>query len=337
MSFIIFRRPSKRSWPFLASSALLLFVFTLFFVLRISGGYWIAALILYLLTILLSYHLWTKKYPQYSQGEYLYMNQAFLKYKRMGVKTDIDYRAFISRFKDDHNPDTKDYKYDAEDRKDENWRSYNRVVSVLESHSNLVAKLFNAESSRELTMQVFHQLIAGEQNEDIEERTLGSAENISPNEMSNYPCDGIVSPSNPLGVCYKNLSFFITEITSTVNNTVAQVGNGRKVTGLLKYNNRNVNEKQILDLFYCASVDNEAMLTLNANTAFAYLMNMLAAKSFVSHDWTACFSDKLLKQSTSAPVNHNDLKVAKNKAMTTLPVGSKSIDNLIITLATHNK
>ena len=66
-------------------------------------------------------------------------------------------------------------------------------------------------------------------------------------------------------------------------------------------------------------------------------MNMLAAKSFVSHDWTACFSDKLLKQSTSAPVNHNDLKVAKNKAMTTLPVGSKSIDNLIITLTTHNK
>lgn len=98
MSFIIFRRPSKRSWPFLASSALLLFVFTLFFVFRISGGYWIAALILYLLTILLSYHLWTKKYPQYSQGEYLYMNQAFLKYKRMGVKTDVDYRAFISRF-----------------------------------------------------------------------------------------------------------------------------------------------------------------------------------------------------------------------------------------------
>lgn len=186
-------------------------------------------------------------------------------------------------------------------------------------------------------MQVFHQLIAGEQNEDIEERTLGSAENISPNEMSSYPCDGIVSPSNPLGVCYKNLSFFITEITSTVNNTVAQVGNGRKVTGLLKYNNRDVNEKQILDLFYCASVDNETMLTLNANTAFAYLMNMLAAKSFVSHDWTACFSDKLLKQSTSAPVNHNDLKVAKNKAMTTLPVGSKSIDNLIITLAIHNK
>lgn len=56
------------------------------------------------------------------------MNQAFLKYKRMGVKTDVDYRAFISRFKDDHNPDIKDYKYDAEDRKDENWRSYNRVV-----------------------------------------------------------------------------------------------------------------------------------------------------------------------------------------------------------------
>ena len=133
------------------------------------------------------------------------------------------------------------------------------------------------------------------------------------------------------------MASFITGISSTVNNTVAQVGNGRKVTGLLKYNNRDVNEKQILDLFYCASVDNEAMLTLNANTAFAYLMNMLAAKSFVSHDWTACFSDKLLKQSTSAPVNHNDLKVAKNKAMTTLPVGSKSIDNLIITLATHNK
>lgn len=245
----------------------------------------------------------------------------------MGVKTDVDYRAFISRFKDDHNPDTKDYKYDAEDRKDENWRSYNRVVSVLESHSNLVAKLFNAESSRELTIQVFHQLIDGEQKKDIEERTLGSAENISPNEMSNYPCDGIVSSSNPLGVCYKNLSFFLTEITSTVNNTVAQGGNGRKVTGMLKYNNRDVNEKQILDLFYCTYVDNEAMLTLNANTAFAYLMNMLAAKSFVSHDWTACFSDKLLKQSTSAPVNHNDLKVAKNKAMTTLPVGSKSIDN----------
>ena len=98
-----------------------------------------------------------------------------------------------------------------------------------------------------------------------------------------------------------------------------------------------MNEKQILDLFYCASVDNEAILTLNANTAFAYLMNMLAAKSFVSHDWTACFSDKLLKQSTSASVNHNDLKVAKNKAMTTLPVGSKSIDNLIITLTTHTK
>ena len=265
------------------------------------------------------------------------MNQAFLKYKRMGVKTDVDYRAFISRFKDDHNPDTKDYKYDAEDRKDENWRSYNRVVSFLEYNSNLVAKLFNAESSRELTIQVFHQLIDGEQKKDIEERTLGSAENISPNEMSNYPCDEIVSPSNPLGVCYKNLSFFITEITSTVNNTVAQVGNGRKVTGMLKYNNRDVNEKQILDIFYCASVDNEAMLTLNANTAFAYLMNMLAAKSFVSHDWTACFSDKLLKQSTSAPVNHNDLKVAKNKAMTTLPVGSKFIDNLIITLTTHNK
>ena len=75
----------------------------------------------------------------------------------MGVKTDVDYRTFISRFEDDHNPDTKDYKYDAEDRKDENWRSYNRVVSVLESHSNLVAKLFNAESSRELTIQVFHQ------------------------------------------------------------------------------------------------------------------------------------------------------------------------------------
>lgn len=184
---------------------------------------------------------------------------------------------------------------------------------------------------------MFHQLIAGEQKEDIEERTLDSAENISPNEMSSYPCDGIVAPSNPLGVCYKDLSFFITEITSTVNNTVAQVGNGRKVTGLLKYNNRDVNEKQILDLFYCASVDNEAMLTLNANTAFVYLMNMLAAKSFVSHDWTACFSDKLLKQSTSAPVNHNDLKVAKNKAITTLPVGSKSIDNLIITLATHNR
>ena len=167
--------------------------------------------------------------PIQSQGEYLYMNQIFLKYKRMGVKPDVDYRTFISRFKNDHNPDTKDYKYDAEDRKDENWRSYNRVVSVLESHSNLVAKLFNAESSKELTMQVFHQLIAGEQKKDIEERTLDSAENISPNEMSNYPCDGIVSPSNPLGVCYKDLSFFITEITSTVNNIVAQVGNERKV------------------------------------------------------------------------------------------------------------
>ena len=61
-------------------------------------------------------------------------------------------------------------------------RSYNRVVSVLESHSNLVTKLFNEESSRELTMQVFHLLVAGEQKEDIEERTLDSAENISPNE-----------------------------------------------------------------------------------------------------------------------------------------------------------
>lgn len=115
-------------------------------------------------------------------------------------------------------------------------RSYNRVVSVLESHSNLVTKLFNEESSIELTMQVFHLLVAGEQKEDIEERTLDSAENISPNEMSSYPCDGIVSKSNPLGVCCKDLSFFITEITSTVNNTVAQVGNGRKITGLLNPN-----------------------------------------------------------------------------------------------------
>ncbi|MDO4160177.1 MAG: hypothetical protein Q4D41_06960 [Prevotellaceae bacterium] len=335
MSFIIFRKPSKRSWPFLASSALLLLVFILFLVFRVSGGYWTAALIFYLLIILLSYHLWTKKYPQYNQGEYLYMNQAFLKYKRMGVKTDVDYNAFISRFKDDHNPDAKEYKYDAEDRKDENWRSYNRVVSILETRSNLVTKLFSEEVSRELSMLVFQQLVSGEQMEDIKERTLESAEKISPNEIDSYPCDGIVSPRNPLGVCCNDLSFFISEVTSTVNNTVAQVGNGRRVTGLLKYNNSEVNEKQIQDLFYCISVAQEEMLTLNANTAFAYLMNMLAAKSFVSYDWTACFSDKLLKQSTSKPVNHNDLKVAKNKALTTKPIGNKSIDNLILTLITH--
>ena len=94
-------------------------------------------------------------------------------------------------------------------------RSYNRVVSVLESHSNLVTKLFNEESSRELTMQVFHLLVAGEQKEDIEERTLDSAENISPNEMSSYPCDGIVSSFTltmnlaiaKRGLKYQSLSF----------------------------------------------------------------------------------------------------------------------------------